>query len=333
MIKKIFLLLVVLTVLVTGCSKNDELDPENEVPVPPVQEGRDEEDEDIVVAPSMDHKDLFSITIDNNPGAWPQTGLNSAQRIYEVPVEGGITRFIAFYMHDEVKRIGPVRSARVDFVDIIAPYNSSFAHCGGARPAIEKIKREVAKDLDEINNASFAFFRDKSLKAPHNLFTSTALLNSGFERRGFTNKTDFEYQQSIDETFSDSTASKISIPYFRSTSYNYLISYEYDNERDVYLRYTNDKFHALTDAETLMFKGVVLIKVNFSNLSNGGMDFQTIGENDAYIFYKGKYLETKWKKSSTSDLYTFLIHGEYVEINNPGFMYQILPSNRTVTVQ
>ncbi|QNO13786.1 DUF3048 domain-containing protein [Alkalicella caledoniensis] len=324
MLKRIFLVSIVLVLLVAGCSKN--VDPEPD----PVDASPSDQRE--AFAPNIEHSDLFTITIDNNPGARPQTGLNLAQRIYEVPVEGGITRFIAFYLHEEVDKIGPVRSAREDFLDLILPYDSAFAHCGGAKEAITRIARDINKDLDEINNTPFAFYRDNSRKAPHNLYTSTELLNKAYERRGFTEMTEFRFEQSIKGDFSSENATSFSIPYFRSNSYNYKISYEYSSSLRKYIRYTNDSYHELTDDQSLMANGVIVIKVDFQTLSNGGMDLKTIGENTAYVFYGGNYIETKWRKNSASEHFTFLIDGSFVEINNPGFIFHILPKDRSINI-
>ena len=54
----------------------------------------------------------LAVKIENSPLARPQAGLNDADIVYEEPVEGGITRFIALYQCADVDRLGPVRSAR-----------------------------------------------------------------------------------------------------------------------------------------------------------------------------------------------------------------------------
>jgi len=75
------------------------------------------------------------------------------------------------------------------------------------------------------------------------------------------------------------------------------------------------------------------VVANFQNLSNGGIELQTTGENDAYIFYGGNYMKTQWRKDSAKEHYKFLIDGNYIEINNPGFIFHILPNDRKVNIE
>ena len=53
-----------------------------------------------------------AIMIDNMASARPQSGLINADIVYEMPAEGGITRYMAIYHHQSSDKIGPVRSAR-----------------------------------------------------------------------------------------------------------------------------------------------------------------------------------------------------------------------------
>jgi len=61
------------------------------------------------------------VMIENSVDARPQSGLNSADVIYEAIAEGGITRFGAVYYCGVAARdtiVGPVRSARTHFVNL-----------------------------------------------------------------------------------------------------------------------------------------------------------------------------------------------------------------------
>ena len=74
-----------------------------------------------------------AVMVDNHPGARPQSGLNQACLVFEAPVEGGITRFMAVYGHgQEVPKIGPVRSIRPYFVRLAKSLGAVLAHCGGS---------------------------------------------------------------------------------------------------------------------------------------------------------------------------------------------------------
>ena len=74
--------------------------------------------------------------IENSPDARPQSGLSSADIVYEAVAEGGITRFMGvFYCgaQADAAKVAPVRSARIYFVNIATEYNTPiYMHVGGA---------------------------------------------------------------------------------------------------------------------------------------------------------------------------------------------------------
>lgn len=73
--------------------------------------------------------------VENHVEARPQSGLASADLIYEALAEGGITRFMGVFYCKAVAdgdKIAPVRSARIYFVNIAAEYNTPvYVHVGG----------------------------------------------------------------------------------------------------------------------------------------------------------------------------------------------------------
>jgi len=85
---------------------------ENRNMVPNVLTGIDTDEELLERRP-------FLISIDNHVGARPQSGLSRADLLYELPVEGGITRFLGVFWTQDVDKIGPVRSARHYHIDLV----------------------------------------------------------------------------------------------------------------------------------------------------------------------------------------------------------------------
>lgn len=73
--------------------------------------------------------------IENHPDARPQSGLVTADVVYEAVAEGGITRFMGvFYCGAQASggKIAPVRSVRMYFVNLAAEYNTPiYVHVGG----------------------------------------------------------------------------------------------------------------------------------------------------------------------------------------------------------
>ncbi len=85
-------------------------------------------------------RQVFGVVIDNNISARPQSGIDKAFLVVESPVEAGIPRLLAFFDEDQdVKKIGPVRSARPYFLDWNNELDSLFVHVGGSNEALDKI--------------------------------------------------------------------------------------------------------------------------------------------------------------------------------------------------
>ena len=60
----------------------------------------------------------FAVMINNAPAARPvQSGLQDAYIVYEIIVEGGITRYMALFLDQNTARIGSIRSSRHYFLD------------------------------------------------------------------------------------------------------------------------------------------------------------------------------------------------------------------------
>ena len=64
--------------------------------------------------------------IENSVDARPQSGLSSADVIYEAVAEGGITRFLTVYYCQDPVEVGPVRSARTYYVDFASEYGDAL---------------------------------------------------------------------------------------------------------------------------------------------------------------------------------------------------------------
>lgn len=88
--------------------------------------------------------------IENSTEARPQSGLSSADVIYEAVAEGGITRFMAAFYCGAIANpgiIAPMRSARIYFVNIAAEYNQPiYMHVGGGNCSRDQATEQCTSD-------------------------------------------------------------------------------------------------------------------------------------------------------------------------------------------
>jgi hypothetical protein len=135
-------------------------------------------------SPAAATRPALGVKIDNVEGAWPQAGLNQADIVFDLPVEGGLTRLLAIFHSQDVALFGPIRSARPVDADLLHLLGHAyFAFSGG-----------TSSDLGPINNHSnatpmwwdvtpslFVIRHDHAI--PHQVFGTTAMLYAGGEQR------------------------------------------------------------------------------------------------------------------------------------------------------
>src|SRR5580698_4386389 len=105
---------------------------------------------------------VLAVKIDNIVYARPQTGLTSADIVYVLPVEGGLSRFLAVFSSHLPPVIGPVRSAREDDLEVLRQFGTpAFAYSGAAPHLLPFVHRARIVDLYAgLPAASAAYSRD-----------------------------------------------------------------------------------------------------------------------------------------------------------------------------
>jgi hypothetical protein len=121
---------------------------------------------------------VLAVKIDNLASARPQTGLTTADIVYVVPVEGGLSRFLAVFSSHLPPVVGPVRSAREDDLELLRQFGRpAFAYSGAQPKLLPVVERARIVDLYAGRApASAGYFRDPRRVAPHNLYARTSRL-------------------------------------------------------------------------------------------------------------------------------------------------------------
>ena len=118
---------------------------------------------------------VLAVKIDNLAPARPQTGLTGADIVYILPVEGGLSRFLAVFSSHFPPVIGPVRSAREDDLELLRQFGRPAFAYSGAQPQLLPVV-EKARTVDLYSGRVGGYFRDPRRVAPHNLYARTRQL-------------------------------------------------------------------------------------------------------------------------------------------------------------
>jgi hypothetical protein len=120
---------------------------------------------------------VLAVKIDNIGRARPQTGLGGADIVYVLPVEGGLTRFLAVFSSHFPPVIGPVRSAREDDLQLLAQFGRPAFAYSGAQPRLLPVV-EHARIVDLYSGIVGGYHRDHHRMAPYNLYANSATLRA-----------------------------------------------------------------------------------------------------------------------------------------------------------
>lgn len=283
----------------------------------------------------------LAIIIENHSDARPHFGIEQASLIYEAIAEGGITRFMAIYGPKDADKVGPVRSARTFFIDWLSEYDGFFAHVGGNLDALEKIKTDGVKDLDQFAVGSRAYWRipEVGKAIEHTMFTSTSKLYDVAKSKGWDiGSSRFDaYQFKEEATLAERpTTQSVSIN-FSTAEYN--VRWVYEPKENVYLREMAGLPHkdAVTGKQ-LKAKNIVVMEVERwyapTTIGESGWAMKTIGEGKAKIFQDGKATEGSWKKQSrTSRTLFYNLSDEKIKFNPGVTWFEIVPPGTLVTVE
>lgn len=281
-----------------------------------------------------------AIMIDNVGDARPQAGINEAAIVYEVTVEGSLTRLLAVYKNvkDKTATIGPVRSARPVFLDYAMENGSIFVHFGYSNRAKEDIEKLKINNVNGLV-ASSPFWRTKEKKAPHNVLTSMEKILKYSEDKGYnlkeSKRTVLNYVPEEVELEEGEVANSINIPYTGT----YKVSYKYNEETKLYERYVNNsvqKDWVTNDVRTT--KNIIVTYANNYTTDEepgaGRQEVENIGDLKGYYLTDGKIIKIICSKASRSAQTIYKNeNGEEIKVNDGNTYVQIVPLKTEVTYE
>lgn len=259
-------------------------------------------------------------------GVRPQAGLTEASIVYEVIVEGGITRFMAVFPTDgDNVRIGPVRSARDTYLEFASELDCAYVHAGGSFTAMQAIPRFELKDIDALREGAW-FNRRSDKVSPHNLFTDRDNLREAvIDGHSWTDPVNVETWNFVDEADTGTPHGQIRIEI--GGAYN--AEYSYNAVEEAYERSnTGILFTDENTGRAILAKNIIIERVPPGVLlpEKGRINFDVNGEGEAYIFRNGLQVNGTWKKDGrTSRTHYFDADGNEIPLERGQTWVHIVP--------
>ena len=285
---------------------------------------------------------VIAFKIDNNINARPQSGLQEADSVHEILVEGGMTRFLAFFLDNTSKYLGPIRSARPTDPTLIRPYGGTLVVSGATDGLIPTIRDLGVPVLEE--QKSPVMFRIASRKAPHNLYADTELVREVVNDKGFyfiQPGPQPLYTFGLDQNNWTEGANKITIKYSDFTTVIW------KKDQDKYARFIIDNYSDTKEAVAHNFitqeKNTDILKTETIVVIQGPLykdtattlpSILTVGVGNAYVINDGRFISGTWRRGDITESFVLLDQNQNpIEVPPSSQWIHILPNEGEVTIE
>jgi hypothetical protein len=257
----------------------------------------------------------------------PQAGINEADLVMEVLVEGGVGRWLAVFQTVYPETVGPVRSLREVDPKLVAPFDARILSSGGQWPVRQDLNRVA---VDEGDGRIPGYRREPSREYVYSLMYDTADLP------------DLDWDGTVEPLFDfdisrpsgGETATEVEV---RMSSLNRVL-WAYDHGR--YFRSQDGAESVDVDDVQISADSIVVVWVR--TISTGRVDsagstvpdYEVTGTGDLIVFRDGEAFEGEWERETEDDFFVFSdSDGNAIPLSPGRTWIHVTPLSGTVTWQ
>ena len=120
---------------------------------------------------------VLAVKFDDTTYSHPQEGVESADVVFVTQVEAGLTRLMGIYSSNYPELLGPVRSARISDIDILAQFGKvGFLYSGSQKKLRPVLAEANLVNLSAERNPPSIYFNDPSRTPPYAMMVKPNLL-------------------------------------------------------------------------------------------------------------------------------------------------------------
>ena len=277
----------------------------------------------------------MAVKVDNYPLARPQSGLDKADLVFEEPVEGNITRYVAVFQCNDADPIGPVRSARNIDIGILGQLaHPLLAHVGGIDPVIRNIAASPIVNVDLGQDQSLVIHHAGRV-APYATYTSTSRVYRTHPDKKTPPDPLFTYSHSVPD---GAAVSSVNIDYSSTSN----VTWKYNAATHAFQRFYNGTTPDLLENGTQNSAANVVVqyvKIAFGpwvENSQGALEVQAdlypdvTGE--AVVYRDGVAVSGTWHRSTLDSPTQFLDRsGNRIRLRPGPTWVEIVPNTIVTT--
>ena len=256
-----------------------------------------------------ENKQILVVKIDDTNAAHPQIGVESADVVYVEQVEGGLTRLAAIYTSKLPPLIGPIRSARISDIELLAQFGRvGFAYSGAQSKMRPVIAAANLENLSAERNPPSIYGKDPDRPGPVDMILKPDLL---LERANANPKIRIETATASVFPFGDAPKGETNtaVAKVKWPSAKYELRWDSTNEK--WLIYFNEKPNMAANGEHL-YADTAIIQIVSITPSIYGDKFgeitpfsKTTGSGKAVMLRDGFSYQISWQRNLETDVTTW----------------------------
>jgi len=286
--------------------------------------------------PDLLNRRLLAVKVDNHLNARPHSGIQQADAVIELMVEG-VTRFISMWQQSDAEYLGPMRSGRPTDQTLLAYFNEPTLAISGAQSWVQDMIRSVGIHI--IGEVEPATFRVSSRRAPHNLYANTILLREYADSLGYSDLPIEGPMWEFGPMREDAEpASKLSIDFLGNP-----VEWTWDAASGTWLRTVGGGLSSwVTEdgqdgeaGEEGQIGFPVLVALSVEQFSVGNLPAsRTAGSGIAYVFAEGKMVRGTWQRDEITEWFTLTDdNGETIQVPPGQVWISLVPDSTGLIIE
>jgi hypothetical protein len=272
-----------------------------------------------------------AVKIENASIAYPLSGLEKADVVYEELVEGGVTRFMAIYHCTDTRKGGPVRSARIVDPALVLPYTHLLAYSGSNQPVNKALQAAEIVQLDETRaGKGLRRVPREGIPSEHTLYANTSILrNKGAEE--FDDPPSDELFEFGDLKGKTKKARTVAIEFSGATQVTYAYRNGSYRRSQAGAPFVGEKGGQIeVDNVVVEVHNVRLSKQITDVAGNPSVEIaDETGSGPAVLFRDGRAIEGTWQREAVGDPVHFTTASGKAMVFKPGNIWiHLVPSEQ-----
>jgi hypothetical protein len=265
------------------------------------------------------------VKVDNVPLARPHYGITQADMVFEIIVEGLVTRLAAVFHSQDPQTIGNIRSARLADRSLTPMVRGALVYSGTSAYEVPLIQQDAAQGryIDLSADYTGGYYRVTFRPGPYNMFTSASAMRQAIAAKGADGPqmvpawgflAAAEHAPTIAGMEGAVPATDITIPYREDNS---RVKYYYDEKTRTYARWQNTAAKPIRDIDAANNQPVAAanVAVIYTEIwevpeivdaaGAHAHDMRLTGGGPATVFRDGLRQQATWSRANDSEPFTF----------------------------